>query len=164
MNIFLPISLNICFRCPKEPSHWDRSFEYPQHMFWLRNEKNNFLVRTLIWRPGKDYFLKSLQRTTKSIKKYLACKKFFLLFISVPQELRSQVSAYQDTTVPWDRNRCRVQSRRTKMSMEPNGRWKTVKIARRAISVIRQVSVLTLTPHPPVGVIKTWRFVRTLYA
>ena len=27
------------------------SFEYPQHMFWLRNTKNNFPVRTLIWRP-----------------------------------------------------------------------------------------------------------------
>ena len=26
---------------------WDGSFEYPQHMFWLRNEKNIFLVRTL---------------------------------------------------------------------------------------------------------------------
>ena len=24
-------------------------FEYPQHMFWLRNKKNNFLLRTLIW-------------------------------------------------------------------------------------------------------------------
>ena len=23
--------------CSKEPSHWDGSFEYPQHMFWLRN-------------------------------------------------------------------------------------------------------------------------------
>ena len=27
------------------------SFEYPQHMFWLRNMKNYFLVGTLIWRP-----------------------------------------------------------------------------------------------------------------
>ena len=31
--IFLSISLNICFRCSKEPSHRDGSFEYPQHMF-----------------------------------------------------------------------------------------------------------------------------------
>ena len=30
----------------------DGSFEYPQHMFWLRNKKNNFPVHTLIWRPG----------------------------------------------------------------------------------------------------------------
>ena len=49
--IFLPASLNICFGCSKEPSHRDGSFEYPQHMFWLRNKKNNFLVSTLIWRP-----------------------------------------------------------------------------------------------------------------
>ena len=27
VNIFLPISLNICFGCSKEPSHWDSSFD-----------------------------------------------------------------------------------------------------------------------------------------
>ena len=37
--IFLSISLNICFGRSKEPSHRDGSFEYPQHMFWLRNKK-----------------------------------------------------------------------------------------------------------------------------
>ena len=47
VNIFLPISFNICFWVLKEPSHLDSSFEYPQHMFWLRNKKNYFLVRTL---------------------------------------------------------------------------------------------------------------------
>ena len=41
----------MCFGCSKEPSHLDGSFEYPQHMFWLRNKKNNFPVCTLIWRP-----------------------------------------------------------------------------------------------------------------
>ena len=46
--IFLPISLNICFGCSKETSRRDSSFEYPQHMFWLRNKKNNFLVHTHI--------------------------------------------------------------------------------------------------------------------
>ena len=49
-------------------------------------------------------------------------QKVIKVFIFVAQELRSQVSVYQDTTVPWDRNQWRVQSRRTKMSMEPNGR------------------------------------------
>ena len=49
INIFLPISFNICFGCSKEPSHWDGSFEYPQHMFWLRNKKIKFLVRTLMF-------------------------------------------------------------------------------------------------------------------
>ena len=47
VNIFLPISWNICFGCLKEPSHWDGSFEYPQHMFWLRNKKIIFSLRTL---------------------------------------------------------------------------------------------------------------------
>ena len=32
----------MCFVCLKEPSHGDGSFEYPQHMFWLRNKKINF--------------------------------------------------------------------------------------------------------------------------
>ena len=39
VNFFLPIRFNICFGCSKEPSHYDGSFEYPQHMFWLRNKK-----------------------------------------------------------------------------------------------------------------------------
>ena len=34
---FLFISLNILgFGCSKEPSHRDGSFEYTQHMFWMR--------------------------------------------------------------------------------------------------------------------------------
>ena len=45
VNIFLHIIFNICFGCSKEPSHWDGSFEYPQHMFWLRNKKIIFLLR-----------------------------------------------------------------------------------------------------------------------
>ena len=39
----------MCFWCSKEPSHRDSSFEYPQHMFWLRDKKNNFQLHTLIW-------------------------------------------------------------------------------------------------------------------
>ena len=41
----------MCFWCSKEPSHRDGSFEYPQHMFWLRNKTNNVHLRTLIWGP-----------------------------------------------------------------------------------------------------------------
>ena len=52
MNIFLVISLNMCFGCSKEASHRDRSFEYPQHKFWLRNKKNNVQLCTLNWRSG----------------------------------------------------------------------------------------------------------------
>ena len=35
----------------KEPSYRDGSFEYRQHMFWLRNKKNNFQLSTLILGP-----------------------------------------------------------------------------------------------------------------
>ena len=45
-NIFLPIHINICFGSSKELI-LTVSFEYPQHMFWLRNKKINVLVRTL---------------------------------------------------------------------------------------------------------------------
>ena len=48
--IFLSIGLTMCFGCSKEPSNRDGSFEYPQHMFWLRNKKNNFQLHTLTWR------------------------------------------------------------------------------------------------------------------
>ena len=41
----------MCFGCSKEPSHRDGSFEYLQHMFWLRNKKNNFQLHTLIFGP-----------------------------------------------------------------------------------------------------------------
>ena len=51
MIIFLAISLNMCFGCSKEPSHRDGSFEYPQHMFLLRNKKINFQLHTLICKP-----------------------------------------------------------------------------------------------------------------
>ena len=43
----------MCFGCSKEVSHRDGSFEYPQHMFWLRNKKNSFQLCTLIWRSAK---------------------------------------------------------------------------------------------------------------
>ena len=49
--IFLPINFNMCFGCSKAPSHWDGAFEYPKHMFWMRNKENNFPIHTLIWRP-----------------------------------------------------------------------------------------------------------------
>ena len=55
--IFLLISLSMWFGWKKEPSHWDGSFEYPQNMFWLRNENINFLLHTLIWRPVENVIL-----------------------------------------------------------------------------------------------------------
>ena len=41
----------MCFGCSKEPSHRDGSFEYPQHMFWVRNKEISFPIHTLILRP-----------------------------------------------------------------------------------------------------------------
>ena len=37
----------ICFGCSKEPSQKDCSFEYTQHMFWLRNNKIIFIYTHL---------------------------------------------------------------------------------------------------------------------
>ena len=55
VDIFISISFNISFGCSKEPSWRDSSFEYPQHMFWLRNKKNNF---KLLYKP---LFIYSIQ-------------------------------------------------------------------------------------------------------
>ena len=46
--ISLAINLNMCFGCSKVPSHGDGSFEYTQHMFWLRNKKINFQLCAVI--------------------------------------------------------------------------------------------------------------------
>ena len=46
--IYSSISLYMCFGCSKEPSHYDSSFEYPQHWFWLRNKKKIFSI----WGPA----------------------------------------------------------------------------------------------------------------
>ena len=49
--IFSSISINTCFGCSKEPSHWDGSFEYPQQCFgW--EIYFFFEIRTLVWRPA----------------------------------------------------------------------------------------------------------------
>ena len=56
----------MCFGFSKEPSRPDGSFEYPQHMFWLRNKKNNFQIRTLILGPvSQDQTDKNLNKGFK---------------------------------------------------------------------------------------------------
>ena len=52
---WIPISLNVCFGCSKEPSHRDGSFEYPQLMFWLINMKIIFWY-TLLTKGLCDIF------------------------------------------------------------------------------------------------------------
>ena len=47
VNIFLPISFNSRFWCLKELSPRDGSFEYPQHMFWMRNKHKKY-IHTLL--------------------------------------------------------------------------------------------------------------------
>ena len=56
----------------KRPSHLDGSFDYPQHIFGLRNKKNNFQIRTLNWRPRVVFNTNSktcLKHATKKKKK-----------------------------------------------------------------------------------------------
>ena len=67
----------MCFGCSKELSHWDCSSEYPLHMFWLRNKKNNFPVRTLIWGPGQILYPRSRQTKQK-----IECK-MMNIFLSI---------------------------------------------------------------------------------
>ena len=53
--ILLSISLNICLGYSKEPSHEDGSSEYPQHVFWLKNNKMSFQLHTFTWKAGEIY-------------------------------------------------------------------------------------------------------------
>ena len=80
----------MCFGCSKEPSHRDGSFEYPQHMFWLRNKKNNFHLRTLIWGPV------ILFNNVQIIQNYLSyiARKLFILYttnydVDLPEQIHS---------------------------------------------------------------------------
>ena len=59
MDIFLSISFNRTFGCSKEPSHRDDSFEFSQHMFWLKNNENDFKYTLWSWHgfATSDLFL-----------------------------------------------------------------------------------------------------------
>ena len=74
--IFLSISLKMCSGCSKEQSHGDDSFEYPHHMFWLRNKKTNFLLSSLIWGPAV------LKPGLKKILKTFTVQTFSFIFSS----------------------------------------------------------------------------------
>ena len=66
--MFLPINFNICFGCSKETSHWDGSFEYPQHVL-VEIRKLNFRY-TLLTK------VLSMIVQTKIIKFFASCLKF----------------------------------------------------------------------------------------
>ena len=51
---------NICISCSKERSQCEGSFEYPLHIFWLRNKKIFAKIHTLIWRPGLTHLTKTV--------------------------------------------------------------------------------------------------------
>ena len=72
----------MCFGCSKELSHRDSSFEYPQHMFWLRNKKNNFQLRTLIWGPDlcDKTKTKDCQSSLFSIPQYINLETSNIVF------------------------------------------------------------------------------------
>ena len=45
LDLFIMDQFKHVFWVLKRTISWDGSFEYPQHMFWLRNKKNNFQSR-----------------------------------------------------------------------------------------------------------------------
>ena len=92
--IFLPINLNICFGCSKEPSQWDGSFEYPQHMFCLRNKKINFQIWCL-WGEF-DYFLHLASKETISLSAALSWSIDHILFICRPDYIESSICVVKD--------------------------------------------------------------------
>ena len=81
MIIFLTINLNMCFGCKKEPSHLDSSFEYPQHMFWMRNKEISFPICTLIWRPAPS-------PKPKPKKNYPLRARIFSVVSTLPRDCR----------------------------------------------------------------------------
>ena len=59
------------FGCSKEPPHRDVFFEYPQHMFWLRNKKticNTFLSGGLLPQEGKPNSGKHVPKIVKGTR------------------------------------------------------------------------------------------------
>ena len=70
MDYFLIQQLKHVFWVLKKNVSSRPTFQYPQHMFWLRNKKTNFQLHILIWGPahviregsGKPGQLRSLTR------------------------------------------------------------------------------------------------------
>ena len=70
------VSFSICFWCLKEPYHLDGSFEYPQHMFWLRNKKKIYFC-THSYTPVAPLNVKNLIKHSK-------CENFFPHYVKGP--------------------------------------------------------------------------------
>ena len=54
----------MCLGCSKEPSHRDDSFEYPQHMFQLRNKKIFFRYVPLSGGLGNILYVSNEKQTS----------------------------------------------------------------------------------------------------
>ena len=99
----------MCFGCSKEPSHRGRSFEYPQHMFWMRNKENSFPLHTLIWRPGHMKCFLKLLAYWKILHIFLSSvcffskSSFFNSFRNTnsldPDQVRTVCKGYQQMTL-----------------------------------------------------------------
>ena len=46
--VLLPISVNLCFGCSGEVSHWDGSFEHPQYRFVLSVRGSRLIEAVLL--------------------------------------------------------------------------------------------------------------------
>ena len=104
--IFLPIILNMCFGFSKEQSHWDGSFEYPQHMFWMRNNENGFPIRSLIWRP--DSFVVIYRFFSSKINLF---KKFFHEHYQFQIQIRTDILSF----LIWIQTVCKGYQQSTKV-------------------------------------------------
>ena len=65
--VFLPISVNLCFGCSGEPSHWDRSFEHPQYRFvclfvCFTSQVNSYGHCGTVSSPNHTFFLGKLEQ------------------------------------------------------------------------------------------------------
>ena len=69
----------MCFGCSKEPSHWDGSFEYLQHMFWLRNKKNIFSYPLLFGGLPSLWFQELLKMVCND-GKCVFCNNFYYIW------------------------------------------------------------------------------------
>ena len=114
----------MCCGCLKEPSHRDGSFEYTQHMFWLRNKKNNFLLSTLIWWTANHLSKIQIKHEGPESLTWILSPTFvtqieIIWFLSSADNLCKQFGPRPGLTKcwSWSRSKCRTKHPRTKHPM-----------------------------------------------
>ena len=92
----------MCFGCSKEPPHRDGSFEYPQHMFWLRNEK--IIFRYPLLSGGLTYATstktKEYQSSLFSIPQYINLETSNIVFDFADRKRRGSLSYRSEGDTP----------------------------------------------------------------